>query len=322
MKTALKILITCLVFLPGILPAQAQNVQVKATIDTARILIGDAIKLTLSADYDPTKVNVQFPILNDTFNRFEVVEKNKPDTGTGRANNQITQQIIITHFDSGRWYIPAFAFTVSPLQGQNPYTLLTDSLPVMVNTLSVDTAKPFKPIYDIREASMPLQQILKYVALAVLALVLCGLLIFYLIKKYRNKNKGTATAETVIKLPPHEKALQSYSELQSKQLWQQGFEKDYHTALTDIMRSYLEEQFSLDCFEKTSSEIISQVKKTRALSNCRKQLRHIFETADMVKFAKSTPTPEQHDECLQLAKEVIIESYKKIKPLEEPLADN
>jgi hypothetical protein len=315
-----KSVITYLMFLLCCYTSQAQDVKVKASVDTARILIGDAIKLTLSAEYDPSKFKVQFPLPNDTFNHFELVEKGKPDTIAGRENSVITQQLTITHFDSGQWYIPAFGFIISPLQGQTPYSLLTDSIPVMVNTIAVDTSKPFKPIYEIREARMPLIQKMKYIAAALLAAALAGLLIFYLIKKYRNKNKQTVAAENEIKLPPHEKALQAFESLEAAQWWLEGREKDYHTALTDIMRTYLEEQFSLDCFEKTSSEIISQVKKTRALSNCRKELRHIFETADMVKFAKSTPSADQHAECLQLAKEVIVESYKKIKPSEDQTA--
>jgi hypothetical protein len=40
-------------------------------------------------------------------------------------------------------------------------------------------------------------------------------------------------------------------------------------------------------------------------------LRTIFETADLVKFAKNKPTEEEHLKSMELAKETIIESYKK-----------
>ncbi len=111
------------------------------------------------------------------------------------------------------------------------------------------------------------------------------------------------------------KALQSLERIEDEQLWQSGLDKQYHTILTDVVRLYLEEQFNMDCFEKTSAEIIQQVKKIKALSTSRQSLRTIFETADMVKFAKGQPVPEEHIQSMELAKDVINESYKKIKPI-------
>ncbi|GBL34420.1 hypothetical protein EMGBS15_00150 [Filimonas sp.] len=112
-------------------------------------------------------------------------------------------------------------------------------------------------------------------------------------------------------LLPHEKALQSLERIDKQQLWQSGLDKQYHTLLSDVVRLYLEEQFNMDCFEKTSAEIIQQVKKVKALSTSRQSLRTIFETADMVKFAKGQPYPEEHIQSMELAIDVINESYKK-----------
>jgi hypothetical protein len=85
-----------------------------------------------------------------------------------------------------------------------------------------------------------------------------------------------------------------------------------------VVRNYLEEQFGLDCLDKTSSEIIQQVKRIKALATSRQPLRTIFEVADMVKFAKSKPTLDEHEQSLVLAEEFILESYKRIKPIENP----
>ncbi|MBK6330354.1 MAG: hypothetical protein IPF62_07490 [Bacteroidetes bacterium] len=293
--------------------------KINAHVDTSSILIGDAIHLTLTATYDPTQFKIQFPSIEDTFNHFEVIERNKIDTVFGRENNIYTQKIRITNFDSGVWVIPPFSFNIKPLQGKESFSLNTDSFQINVNTISIDTSKPFQPIFGIRSASMPLQHIIMYIAGGIIALGILIFVIYYLVKKYRNKNKQASNQIPAIVLPPHEKAYAALDALENQALWQNGQEKEYHTLLTDIMRTYLEEQFSLDCFEKTSSEIIAQVKRTKALSNCRQYLRQLFETADMVKFAKSKPTPEQHIDSLKIARLVITESYKKIKPIEEPL---
>lgn len=293
----------------------AQPVKISASIDSSNIVIGDQINLKLSATYNPQLYRVSFPSLPDTFNHFEVVDRSKMDTVIGRDENTFKQNIIITNFDSGQWKIPPMIFDVQPLKGDAPSELLSDSFLVNVNTVQVDTSKPIKPIFGIRGAKMPIQQVLLYILGALLIAALLGFLIWYFIKTLREKNKKPEFKEPEIVLLPHEKAMQQLEQLSTQQLWQSGQEKQYHTYLTDIVRTYLEEQFKIDCFDKTSSEIIQQVKKIKALSTSRQNLRFIFDTADMVKFAKSKPTADEHIQSLELAKEMILESYKKVKPI-------
>lgn len=293
----------------------AQPVKISASIDSSNIVIGDQINLTLSATYNPQLFRVTFPAVPDTFNHFEVVERSKTDTLIGREENTFKQNIVITNFDSGQWKIPPMLFDVQPLKGEEPSELLSDSFLVNVNTVQVDTSKPIKPIFGIRGAKMPIQQVILYILGALLIAALLGFLIWYFVKTLREKNKKPEHKEPEIILLPHEKAMQQLEQLGTQQLWQSGQEKQYHTYLTDIVRTYLEEQFKIDCFDKTSSEIIQQVKKIKALSTSRQNLRFIFETADMVKFAKSKPTPDEHIQSLELAKEMVLESYKKVKPM-------
>ncbi len=295
--------------------SSAQQVKISAKIDSTNIQIGDQIRLQLSTTYNPQLYRVQFPSIQDTFNHFEVVERSKMDTLTGRNENTYKQTVIITNFDSGQWKIPPVAFDIQSLKGEAPQTLLSDSFMVNVNTLPVDTTKPIRPIFGIRGAKMPVKQIILYALAGLLIAAILGFLIWYFIKTLREKNKKPEHKEPEIILLPHEKALQSLERIEKQQLWQSGLDKQYHTILTDVMRLYLEEQFNMDCFEKTSSEIIQQVKRVKALSTSRQSLRTIFETADMVKFAKGQPLPEEHLESMELARDVIHESYKKIKPL-------
>ncbi len=296
--------------------ALCQPVKVGVSTDSTAIMIGDGITLSLSAEYDPQKFQVKFPTVSDTFNHFEKTGKPQSDTLTKDERIRITQKIQITNFDSGVWIVPKMSFTIKPLQGDTAYNILCDSIPIWVNSPVVDTSKPFKPIFGIRSASLPLQQIILYVVLALFVVAALCFIVWYVYKKRKQNDQQKMQEAPEEQLLPHEKALQALQLLNVTQLWQQGLEKEYHTALTDIMRTYLEEQFQINCFEKTSSEIVSQVKRVKALSTSRKELRHLFETADMVKFAKSNPTAEQHQECLSLAIAVVEESYKRIKPLD------
>lgn len=294
--------------------ANAQDVSIRSSVDSSKIMIGDAIKLNIKVTFDPQKYKVNLPLIPDTFNHFEIIEKEKSDTTQGKETNTITQQIRITNFDSGVWLIPTFEFKISPLNGSAPYILNSDSIHIYVNTIEVDTSKAFKPIYGIRSASMPLQQILIYIALGLLALILISLLIYYFWRKRKQKNESNQ--EPLIHLLPHEKALNHFEKLKENKLWQSPNQKQYYTELTDIVRTYLEEQFQIDCFEKTTSEIISQVKKVKALSTSRQTLRNLLEISDLVKFAKNAPSESERLESLENSKDMVLESYKKIKPIE------
>ena len=312
---ALKSILFLVILLATGLMSYAQSVKIKATIDTSSILIGDQVSLQLSATYNPQLVRVRFPSVVDTFNHFEVVSRSKVDTVVGRDDNIFKQNIIVTNFDSGQWKIPALPFDIQSLKGEEPAILFSDSFLVNVTTVQVDTAQPIKPIFGIRSAKMPIQQIVLYVIATILLLLLLAFIIWYFIKVWREKNKKLEHKEPEIILLPHDKALQALALLAEQQLWQAGQEKSYHTQLTDIVRTYLDEQFAIDSFEKTSTEIIQQVKKVKALSNSRQSLRTIFETADMVKFAKSKPTEDEHLQSMELANQMVRESYKKVKPI-------
>lgn len=300
--------------------AFSQQVHVQASVDKTSILIGDQITLKLEATYNPQQFIVQFPTINDTFNHFELVKKGKVDTINNANDISISQQTIITSFDSGQWVIPPLQFSAKPMHGDTPFVVQTNPITIQVQTIVVDTAKPFKPIMGIRAASIPMSTILTYAAIGLLLIgaVLFG--IWYFIKKQREKNKNKSVKTSEIILLPHEKAIQNLTKIESKKLWQAGQEKLYYTEVTDSLRLYLEEQFSIDCFEKTTSEIIQQVKKQKILNPYRQVLRDLFQLADLVKFAKGKPTENEHLQTMEQAKEFVIASFKKHTTNEELLS--
>ena len=304
--------VACNILLCSSLVSLAQPVQAEAKTVQKNITIGDQIALELLAKFNPLTHRVQFPIIADTFNHFEKIELSKTDTLIKGDISIVTQTVYITNFDSGLWTIPALPFSIQPIQGDTPFTILSNPIQIQVQTISVDTSKPFKPIMAVREATLPIKQLLMYALIGLVILIGIILGIIYLIKKSRNKNKKPIQTKTEITLLPHEKALQQLNEIESKELWQQGQEKLYYTEITDTIRTYLEEQFAMDCFEKTTSELIQQVKKQRILNPFRQPLRDLFQLADMVKFAKGQPTEQEHEQTLLHAKEFILASYKKI----------
>ncbi len=69
----------------------------------------------------------------------------------------------------------------------------------------------------------------------------------------------------------------------------------YYSELTDIIRHYLDERFGMHTMESTSSEILSSLNSQPVTMENKALLQYIFERADMAKFAKGQPLPNENN---------------------------
>lgn len=282
----------------------------KATADSAAIKIGEQFYLHLKVNADKD-LPLIWPAVPDSFNHFLVVEKGPIDTVDQQGTLLYQQKILLTSFDSGNWEIPSFSFRVK--SGDTtiaPPTLITDSLAVLVNTIPVDTAKPFEPIKQIR--SVPFN-ILAYWPYLLGSLIILLLLVYFIFIK---KKKIKLIPEKVIaQEPPYEQAMKSLQLLEKEKLWQHNEVKIYYTRLTDILRIYIERRFQVNAMEQTSDELLKRIKPVTKLNQQHDNLRYILHTADLAKFAKLQPLPEEHERSMQKAYEIV--EWTKPKPEDE-----
>lgn len=287
--------------------AQAQS-EVSAKVDARKITIGDQIKLFIEAKPDKEEQLI-WAVLPDTFNSLEIVEKGKIDTMNNNGIISYKQKLLITGWDSGRFQIPPFEFTANPKQGQ-PYTIRTDSFDILVQTIPVDTTKPFKPIASIIEVKMTWRDYIWYIIGGILAI---GLIVFLVL--YFRKNKGNKAPLLKPKKPvekPFDRAVRMLKELDEKQLWQNDHIKQYYVELTDILRTYIEARFNTSVMELTSDELLEVVSRNSEMAKFREPLATILRTADMAKFAKAQPLPQEHTDAFDKTKDFVLNT----KPVE------
>ncbi|PSL22558.1 hypothetical protein [Chitinophaga ginsengisoli] len=287
------------VLAPFISSAQ-QQIDVKAQADTDRIRLGEQVKLHLSASMPPQGMNVVFPQIPDSFGHFEVVRRSPLDT-TAQGNTKLLgQTIVLTSFDSGRWDIPALRFDL--VSGGNiTDSAFTGPLSIDVNTVEVDTTKAFKPIKGVRTVGWSFWDYWLYFAIGItVALVGVGLFVYF-----RSRPKKVVPPPVVAVVPPYEIALQQLEQLKSEKVWQSGNIKQYYTRLTDILRTYFEHQFNIPALEQTSEELLQHIKPVTILNQQRDKLRALLSLADLAKFAKMTPSPEEHEGAMQHAQEIV-----------------
>jgi hypothetical protein len=286
----------------------ASQAAVQASTDARQITVGDQVRVFLEARNNPKEGRLVWATIPDSFDHLEVVERGKIDTSKEGDISVYKQRVLVTGFDSGSYKIPPFAFLIIPASGA-AYTLLTDSFQLLVQTVPVDTTKPFKPIKDIIAVK---SSWLDYLGLIIALLVFVLLATFAVI--YFIKNKKTPAPVVAPSGPSEtlqEKALRMLAELEQQQLWQNNRIKQYYTQLTDILREYVEQRFQTHAMELTTDELLDKARRHKEMQKQYDLLASILYTADLAKFAKAQPLPQEHTEVMEQVKQFVIST----KPL-------
>ena len=275
-----------------------------ARIDATHITIGDQVRVFIEVHNNASLSKVQWAAIPDTFNNLEVVERGKIDTSKQGDITTYKQRLLVTGFDSGSFFIPSFIFPVIPNSG-TAYTVQTDSFRIDVQTVAVDTTKAFKPIKGIIYVKSSWLDYIWYIAGgAVLLLLIIGITIYFATrKKPLPPPVPQGPRETL-----QEHTLRLLNELDAQSVWQKGNVKEYYVQLTDIIRDYIEARFKTPALELTTDEILYKVQLHKELRQYHGILSSILQTADLAKFAKAQPLPQEHAEAMEHAKEFVITS--------------
>jgi hypothetical protein len=195
-----------------------------------------------------------------------------------------TQTTLITSFEPGDHYLH----------------LGDDSLLLVVTDVDVDTSSAeIRDIAPIERVPYTFWELFRWVLL-IWAVAIVAIVAYWLIDRKRRHGSIIVHHEPVDTRTPEERALQTLEELRRSQLWQSGKSKEYHTALTDAVRCFIEEATGIRATDMTSDETVEAVEGLPQKVDTT-ILRSIFSTADIVKFAKGEPLPHEHEASLQNA---------------------
>jgi hypothetical protein len=296
LQTAWGILLLLLAGLQGL---EAQPYRVEAGLDTNRLKIGDQTRLHITL-HQPETANVRFPVVKDhVAGGIEVLKSFPRDTLTGEETGQITihQRYLITSFDSGAVNIPSLPFAY-PNNGRRD-SILTPPVDLYVETFQVDTTRGIFGIKGPLGVPLTLMEVLPWIMGAVaLGLIVWG--VVYLISKKRRREPVFQPARP--SEPAHEYALRELDRLYDEKPWDADRLKHYYTRLTDILRNYLWMRYGIRTLERTTDEILGSLKESeldddKACTMLAENLRF----ADLVKFARLRPGPDDNDASLQQA---------------------
>ena len=283
----------------------AQSFQVDAQIDSTIIYIGQQCNITFSIS-QKSDLKVITPVFKDTITKGIEIIGSSIDTIVSKDGYiTVRHNYLITSFDSALYYIPEFPFVA------NGDTIYSYSLSLKVLTVPIDTTSQEIAIADIKpivDAPIDWRSVIVKILIGVLTIAIL-LIIYILVKRHIKKKK--LLAQTIEKRPEvvktcDEIALEKLEIIRREKIWQAGKLKEYYTDVTDVLREYIEARFGVVTFERTSSEIVdslSFIQKT--YPNALNLLSRIFDTSDMVKFAKLVPDFNMHTDTLKNAVEFV-----------------
>ena len=285
--------------------------KVTTSIDTTRNKIGAEFLLTLKTSVTK-KDKVIFP-KSQNFGALEVIASYKIDTLKNNDTYQLVKKYGLTQFDSGKYTIPKIPVII------NGKPFFSDSIAIEVSNVKVDTLK--QKMFDIKSIEKVKIETNYWIyilpVIIILALLFLG---FYLFKKYKNRPKKE---QEIVYKSPIEKATSLLQTLEKKELWQNGEVKEYYSQLTDIVRTYIEEEIQIPAMESTTSELIFSLKKVASQKKMKlnqetlKNLEKVLKQADLVKFAKVKPLDFEIEEDKKRITSAVVKIHDAIPQAEE-----
>ena len=282
--------------------ASMAQVSVEAKIDSLEMVIGQQTDVTVTVTAKEGD-QVEFPNfkpLQQIIPGVEIVESG-PMTTSGKSDGSCLFQrnYTLTSFDGKLYYLPPFAVKVNGKEYKSK-SLALKVLEIEVDTTNVDKFFGPKDVHD-NPFSWQEWSVIFWLSLIMLAMIS---ITYYLYLRLRDNKPIVAKIRIIKRLLPHQKAMKEIEAIKADKMVMSENQKEYYTKLTDTLRKYIEERYGFRAMEMTSSEIIDRLTETQD-SQALDELRLLFNTADLVKFAKYSTLINENDMNLVNAIEFI-----------------
>jgi hypothetical protein len=276
--------------------ASDAGAKVEASGDRTTIYIGDRIKYSITVTAPP-EVEIEFPKIQGTLGPF-VVKEGPLERSVGHERSEL---YTITIYTTGRQSIPELEVKCRPRGGEWT-SLKTNAIPVEVKSLLAESPKE-NDIRDIKGIlAFPRNLLIPFLFWpAACALAVGGL--FLLVRKALMRKREAPPK------PAHVIAYEELERIKMSGLLAEGKAREYYFRLSNCIRHYLENRFSLKAPEMTTEEFLLAVRDSGTLEeDYKKLLKDFLSSADMVKFAKYGPSPQEAESSFEFAKRFVDET--------------
>ena len=278
----------------------AEGIEVTLTPDREELTVGDPVQLTLEVTH-PTGYQVILPKLEQAWGPFEVRSQSQATTTANDDGTETTRQTIeVTLFDLGEFETPELRFGVSNGAGQvSDETVPSISL-MVVPTLAEDdnNLRDIKP-----QAALTVPPVWPWIVGGVLLAAVAAVVGWWAYRRRQGKPFGLAPA--VDNRPVWQVAFDTLDSIEGMGLVGQERFKEHYTLVADALRAYLENQFGLRVFDRTTSELKPILQRSELQPEHSRRLLDLFADSDLVKFAKFVPDPKLASRLTARARDLV-----------------
>jgi hypothetical protein len=265
---------------------------VAASVDKSEVQVGEDLTLTLVLRHPPEGRYIAPP--DTAFTPFDVIGKSEEEASLIETRLQLR---LAAYRLPGDVEIPALQIQYQKEGGIA--SLTTDPIRVKIVTSLTPEVTEIHDIRDPLDLTIPRDFRLLWWLLLALAAAILAYLIY---RKLRREPEGVAIPAWVPPLPPPDvEAEAALKRLAEKDLIRKGEWKAFYTELSEVMKRYAGRRFEVPYLERTTSEVLSDLKPRKLAPGAVSELRAILEASDLVKFAKLMPEPAQAEESFALA---------------------
>ena len=200
--------------------------------------------------------------------------------------NSILLNYQITFWDTGSVAIPPLYAFVSFPDSSEASILKTDSSYVYISSVLDTTMTTVIADKPLKEIQFPIER------LRLFAFLILSLLVLYTFYLIRTRDKEKISKRKFFNFNPKSKALKDVEKIDLNIDAAEFFVK-----ISEVLRKYFQNNFYIISFEMTSAELKEFFKD--------KDLNHLLDEIDQVKFAKKNPNKSEKEDILKLLKKVI-----------------
>lgn len=281
---------------------QAQETSVDVTLNRDTMEIGQQIEYSIAVRHRPQESIIGDPFID--FRDFEVVQIRKYEPEKAGADRIDRWQYTLTTFRIDTFDIPPPKVALTDGRDTSVVEGIAKRL-IVVSVLdtSIKDIRPEKPLF-VGEINWWLLS----VYLLLILVGAAGLIYFlYWLWQRRKQRQLAAPVAPVVIRRPEEIALEELEKIKSKRLVDKGEYKLFHTEVSTVVRTYIENKFHMQAMEMPTSELMRHFQRHDRLDSTHvSTLRALLEVADLVKFAKYKPSSSECADVMERAERFIV----------------
>ncbi len=275
-----------------VVPEGSTAWSIAASSDKSQVQVGADLLLTLVLHHPPEGSYVAPP--DTAFAPFDVIGRTEVEVSPVETHLQIR---LAAYRLPGDVEIPALQ--VQYQSSGKIESLRTEAIPVTIVTSLTPEVTEIHDIKDSVDLEVPRDlRLLGWLLLALLA----ALIAYLIYRKLRKEPEGVTAPVWAQPLPPPDvEAEAALRRLAEKDLIRKGELAAFYTELSEVMKRYVGRRFEVPYLERTTAEVLSDLRPKKLAAGTMSELRAILDASDLVKFAKLVPEPAQAEESLALA---------------------